>query len=98
MGKMLGYFYSPRIDSEQQLKDAQAAARSYTPKQDAQARAAGFKNADEMVSFLKQRQSGARVVRSGNPYEGMSISDLFAWHPSNTIQRASDALKGANSK
>lgn len=99
MGKLASYF-SPRIDSEQQLRDAQATARSYTPEQNKQARAAGFRNADEMVLFLKAHQSGNKTVVPGvgSVSDGLSLADLFPWHPANTLNMATEALRKATDK
>lgn len=96
MGRLMGYFQPERIDSEGQLKAAQSAAGNYTKEQDAQAKAAGFRNANEMLLFLKARQQGSRV--QGSAGKAPSVNDAMSWHPKNTIQRASDQLRSATKR
>lgn len=102
MSRLFDYFTSPRVDSEGQLRAAQARARQFTPQQDAEARAHGFKNADEMVLFLKNRSVGAHqtthVPANSGVTSDLSLANLLPWHPANTIGIASDALAQANNR
>jgi hypothetical protein len=96
--QLMSYFQSvmpteKKVDSEGQLRAAQAAASQYTSKQEAVARSNGFRSADEMYSFLKQRQ--APPIKGSAP-QRLSIADAVAWHPAKTIGMASDALARAN--
>lgn len=96
MGRLLNYFQGPKIDSEGQLRAAREKAKSYTPEQEARARAAGFKSADEMVLFMKNRQRGLRqtdTVRSR-----LSLDDALAGHPMNTIGRAASEVQRVNER
>ena len=51
MGKLLSYFQADKIDSEGQLKAAQAVGKKYTASQNAQAKSAGFPSADAMTVY-----------------------------------------------
>jgi hypothetical protein len=101
MSDLIGYFQKPKIDSEGQLRAAQSRARSYTREQEAQARAAGFDSADAMVQYTRQKQNktgGTVPGRGKGALSGLLGGDAMAWHPTNTLNRASDALRSARGR
>lgn len=97
MGRLLSYIRPEKIDSEGQLRAAQARGRSYTPAENARAKAAGYPSADAMTTYLQQRKksSGSVARRTGNM---LSLQDMFSWHPANTVGMASDAIAQANER
>lgn len=94
MSRLLGYFQAPKVDSEGQLRAAQQA--TYSQQQEQQARQAGFRSADEMMNYMRARRDSPK----GNTTTrgGLNLADLFSWHPTNTLNRASSAMRSARGK
>lgn len=90
MGKLFG---QDRIDSEGQLRAAQS--RTFTQEQEAKARAAGFKSAEEAIAFTAQRQQRRAPQTQSESFMDRLMGTALSWHPKNTLTRASNALKGA---
>lgn len=98
MGKLMQYFTGAAQPSgEEQLLAAQKAARGYSAKQEASARAAGFKSADQQMVYLKQKQTktGGSVRGGGN--FGME-SLVPSWHPRTTLNKATEAMQNARER
>lgn len=70
-----------------------APPRTFSPAIEHHARASGFRNAEQMLLWQKQRAQHSGGTVSGG--HAPSIHDAFAWHPANTIQYATDAMKAA---
>jgi hypothetical protein len=101
MSDLIGYFQGPKIDSEKQLRDAQVRARSYSSAQEAQARSAGFASADAMAQYMRQKQNktgGTVPGRGKGALSGLLGGDALSWHPTNTLNRASGALRSARER
>lgn len=93
MSRLLGYFQSPKVDSEGQLRAAQQT--TYSQQQEQQARQAGFRSADEMMVYMRARQQKG----SANPRSRkLNLQDMLSWHPTNTLNRASSAMRSARGK
>jgi hypothetical protein len=97
MSDLFGYFNKPRIDSEGQLRAAQQKAKTYTSEQNARARASGFRDANEEELFMRQRsrKSGGTVPGGSGR---ASLDSMLSWHPRNTINRATDAMRTARGR
>ena len=100
MGALFDYLKpKAKPDGEAELKMLQQRARSYSPEDNAKAKAAGFRNADEMHVYMKQRMNKTGGTVSRNPLRKLlSGTDLMAWHPATTIGMAGDALQSANER
>ena len=87
---------SEKPRSSEQLEQAQRrdSAKPATAQQDADAKAAGFKNHKERMAYLRQREN-----RTGGTVESekksASSSLLPAWHPKVLLEYVDKAIKDA---
>lgn len=88
--EMLG-LGTPRFDSQGQLDEMKR--NTYSSAAEQQARASGFRSADEMMAFLKQRDQNSQRQGSQMP----SVSGLInhPMHPKNMLNYVLSALKGS---
>ena len=84
----------PKASEQLERAQQQDSAKPATAQQDAEARAAGYKNHREQMAHLRQRQN-----RTGGTVEGekrsASSSLLPAWHPKVLLEYVDKAIKDA---
>lgn len=75
---------------------AASAPSAYSPALERQARAQGFRNAEEMMLWARQRnqQQGGTVPQAA-PSKAPSVQAATAWHPSNILSYILQKWQGA---
>jgi hypothetical protein len=96
----LDKIFGPDVDSQSQLEAARRKAKTYSAAEEAAARRAGFKSADEMVLY-NRRRSGGNTVNKGRAkhavdesIRGVRRGDAMAWHPAVILDKITEMLKG----
>lgn len=82
-------FMGNEVDSEAQLRAAQN--RKYSSSAEADARRLGFNNANEMMTFLEQRQM--KRPSSTTSSKQPNMQDAMAWHPAVIFDKISQIFK-----
>lgn len=87
-----GLFNEGRVDSSRQLEEARKAQRR-SPEKERLAKSLGYRNADEMIQFERQKQQRRQVqtTRAGNAVrQGMDIAGTM--HPSRLLDYVTNAI------
>lgn len=90
----------PAPSGEQVLQQARTAqAMNSTAELEAQARAAGFPSYGAMRAYMIQRGlPNQNPARGRNSQAEMGVDTAMAWHPSNTLNRASEAMRSVRER
>lgn len=97
----LDQLFGPEIDSAKQLEDAKAGTPAYDAKLEREAKSLGFKSAQELMLFEKNRRKGGNKTVSkaangaGVAKEAVGRGDAMAWHPMNMLDSITEAIKNA---
>jgi len=71
------------------------APQAYSRKMEAAARKRGFRNAEAMVLWHRQQQTGASGPPSVRGALRQGIDTGMSWHPANILSKITNAISGA---
>lgn len=94
MLEWLENLFADPVDSEGQLRQAQAKQETYTAQQNEQARSRGYRNASAMVEFEKQRMKKrpSSIIAKGQSRVQAGIDTVQIAHPKGVLERVTAAL------
>lgn len=98
MDFLASLFGKPKIDSEEQLRQAQAVDYS---QYDQEAKRNGFNNGEEYILWLKQRErktGGTVPAGKSKGSAGASVDAAMALHPSYLLNYVANKLKMVNER